>query len=130
MRPNAPFVRRQRCAFDLDAAAAEPDFCPPMMMAHDSTPSPAALAEETVDAVRVALAQYIDDTSRADQLRSALHAMAAEARAKSILPEQLLVGLKDVWYALPNVRAMTEQTEQVRLLQRVVTMCIKEYYAD
>jgi hypothetical protein len=30
---------------------------------------------------------------------------------------------------MPEVRAMTDSAEQVRLLQRVVTMCIKEYYS-
>jgi len=28
------------------------------------------------------------------------------------------------------VRGMSEPSEQIPLLQRVVTMCIKEYYAD
>jgi hypothetical protein len=56
--------------------------------------------------------------------------MAAEAREKTVLPEQLLVVLKDVWYSLPGVQEMSDTTEQVRLLQRAVTMCIREYYAD
>ena len=55
--------------------------------------------------------------------------MAAEAREKTILPEHLLIALKDVWNALPEVRAMTDAAHQIRLLQRVVTMCIKEYYS-
>jgi hypothetical protein len=38
--------------------------------------------------------------------------------------------LKDVWGTLPEVRAMTDTGAQVRLLQRVVTMCIKEYYSS
>ena len=54
--------------------------------------------------------------------------MAAEARSKSVPPEQLLVILKDIWYSVPSVRRISEPIEQVRLLQRVVTMCIKEYY--
>jgi hypothetical protein len=54
--------------------------------------------------------------------------MAGEARSKSMLPEQLLVVLKDIWYALPAVRAIDDAGAQIRLLQRVVTMCIKEYY--
>jgi hypothetical protein len=29
---------------------------------------------------------------------------------------------------LPEVRAIPDAGEQVRLLQRVVTMCIREYY--
>jgi hypothetical protein len=38
--------------------------------------------------------------------------------------------LKDIWYALPSVHGIQEPIDQTRLLQRVVTMCIKEYYAD
>jgi hypothetical protein len=55
--------------------------------------------------------------------------VAAEAREKAILPEHLLIALKDVWSNLPEVRTMPETGQQVRLLQRVVTMCIKEYYS-
>jgi hypothetical protein len=101
-----------------------------MMMAHDSSPPPSeGLAEETVTRARLALARYLDDSDAAgEELREALDLMAAEARAKSMLPEQLLVTLKDVWYALPAVRAIQDSGAQIRLLQRVVTMCIKEYY--
>jgi hypothetical protein len=101
-----------------------------MMMAYDSTPNPAILAAETVEALRAALVQYVDAPSRGDALRLALQQMAAEAHAKSMLPEQLLIVLKDIWYSLPGVRSMSEPAEQVRLLQRVVTMCIREYYTD
>ena len=101
-----------------------------MMMAYESSPPPAAgLAEETVARTRVALSNYLEDSEAGSaELRDALDAMAAEARSKSMLPEQLLVVLKDVWYALPAVRAIDDSGAQIRLLQRVVTMCIKEYY--
>ena len=101
-----------------------------MMMAHDSSPPPAAgLAEETVARARAALSHYLEDSEAGgDELRQTLDAMATEARSKSMLPEQLLVVLKDVWYALPAVRSLDDSGAQIRLLQRVVTMCIKEYY--
>ena len=101
-----------------------------MMMAHDSSPGPVALEAETVDAVREALITYVDAPSQPTALRSALQRMAAEAREKAMLPEQVLIVLKDIWYGLPGVQAISDPNEQVRLLQRVVTMCIKEYYAD
>jgi hypothetical protein len=101
-----------------------------MMMAHDSTPGPGALAAETIDAVRSALAQYVETPSRAEPLRQVLDRMAAEAHEKSILPEQLLVTLKDVWYSLPSVSAMRDPATKIRMLQSVVTICIKEYYAE
>ena len=100
------------------------------MMAHDSTPRPGALAGETIDALRSALARHLVDESHDESVRLALRAMAAEAREKGLLPEQLLVVLKDIWYSSPGVQGMSEPAEQIRLLQRFVTICIKEYYAD
>lgn len=100
-----------------------------MMMAHDSSPEPNTLTENTIESVRAALVRYVDAPTRGDELGSALRHMAAEARDRAMLPEQLLVVLKDIWYSLPGVRNMSDATEQVRLLQRAVTMCIKEYYS-
>jgi hypothetical protein len=99
-----------------------------MMMAYGSSPGHGALAPATIEAVRSALVAYVSAPLAGDELRNALCLLSAEARSKSILPEQLLVILKDVWYSLPAVQAMTEQAAQTRLLQRIVTMCIKEYY--
>ena len=101
-----------------------------MMMAHDSSHTPPSrLDDDTVAAVRAALRAYLSPSADAAGLKDALVRVSAEARERDILPEQLLVVLKDVWGALPEVRAMTDAGEQVRLLQRVVTMCIKEYYS-
>jgi hypothetical protein len=102
-----------------------------MMMAFDSShPPPSRLDEATVAAVRDALRLYLSDNSDPAALQDALVRMSAEARDKRLHAEQLLVQLKDTWSALPEVRAMTDAAEQVRLLQRVVTMCIKEYYSN
>ena len=101
-----------------------------MMMAHDSSHTPPSrLDDETVAAVRAALRTYLSRTPEPATLQHALVRMSSEPRDRSILPEQQLVVLKDVWGTLPEVRAMTDSGEQVRLLQRVVTMCIKEYYS-
>ena len=101
-----------------------------MMMAYDSSQTPPSrLDQDTIDTVRAALLQYLSDSASSPVLQSALVRMASEAREKSILPEQLLITLKDVWNSLPEVRAIPETSEQVRLRQRVVTMCIKEYYS-
>jgi len=101
-----------------------------MMMAFDSSqPPPNRLDDESIAALRLALRNYLSDGTRAAPLRTALLTVARESRARSILAEQLLVTLKDVWSALPEVRAMHDSREQTALLQRVVTMCIKEYYS-
>lgn len=101
-----------------------------MMMVYDSSRTPPSrLDDETVAALRRALRDYLADTSSPNALNATLLRVSSEARERSILPEQLLVVLKDVWGALPEVRAMTNAGEQVRLLQGVVTMCIREYYS-
>ena len=99
-----------------------------MMMEHDPGPMPETLAPETLKLLHTALGGYVSSSTDAEDLRAALHTVAAEARAKRMLPEQLLVTLKDTWYGLPNVRSISQSDEQVRLLQSAVTMCIKEYY--
>ena len=100
-----------------------------MMMAHDSSPGRGSLSSDTIEIVRAEILRYVDVPENGDALGRALRVMAAEARERAILPEQLLIILKDVWYSLPVVRAIREPSDQVRLLQRVVTMCIREYYS-
>lgn len=104
--------------------------CWHMMMAYDSSQTPPSrLTDATIDAVRAALRAYLSNSESSAVLQGALLSMASEARAKSMLPEQLLVVLKDLWNGLPEVRATSDTQEQTRLMQRVVTMCIKEYYS-
>lgn len=106
-----------------------------MMMQYDTGPMPPnALAHETVDAVRRALLRYVQlpaqPSEPATELRTALHVLAREAKAKSLPPEQLLITLKGIWQSLPDVEHARDYSEQTHVLQRVVTICIKEYFAD
>lgn len=105
-----------------------------MMMQHDMGPMPPnALAHETVDAVRRALQRYVVEASAAEApspLHGALHALAHEARAKGIPPEQLLLTLKGIWQALPEVENARDHSEKTRILQRIVTLCIQEYFVE
>jgi hypothetical protein len=114
-------------------APAHRERSPAMMMQHDTGPmSPNALAQEAVESVRVALARYVETLAAepTPELRSALHALAQDARAKAVPPEHLLVTLKGIWQSLPSVGKATDHAEQTRVLQRVVTICIKEYFAE
>lgn len=104
-----------------------------MKMQHDTGPmSPNALAQETVESVRTALERYVGTLAAepAPELRAALHALAQDARAKAVPPEHLLVTLKGIWQSLPAVEKARDHAEQTRVLQRVVTICIREYFAD
>ena len=99
------------------------------MMAFDSSQTPPSrLDPAALAGLRAALGAYLAESEDRVSLQIALASLAAQARDRSIPPEQLLVVLKDLWNGLPEVRAMTDTAAQVGLLQRVVTMCIREYY--
>lgn len=111
-----------------DRLETDPPPFRPIMMAFDSSHTPPSrLDDATLDSVREAISAYLS-TSDGDGLQSALMALSSEARAKDVLPEQLLVTLKDLWSSLPEVRHMADHREKTQILQRVVTICIREYY--
>jgi hypothetical protein len=100
-----------------------------MMMALDSSQDPPSrLSDDTTQSMRVALRDYLASGS-SSEVQPALVRLAVDAREKSMPPEQVLIALKEIWNALPEVRAMNDTENQIRLLQRVVTMCIREYYS-
>ena len=102
-----------------------------MMMAHDSNPTPQPrLSEETITRLRGALTSFAGDPVETTELRDTLCAMAREARQKQIRAEHVLIALKEVWGELPEVRFAHDSREQTRALQQVVTLCIREYYAE
>lgn len=100
-----------------------------MMMAHDSTPNRPELSAAAVEGLRIALLEHLAGRSDVASLQAALRDIAVEARDKHMHAEQLLVLLKDVWFALPQV-SRTGDEAQNRMLQRIVTLCIREYYGS
>jgi hypothetical protein len=100
------------------------------MMAFERTPPPPALDPETVEALRVALASSRAQGSHSRALHDVLARAATEARNKGIPAERLLLVLKDIWYARPDVaRAPSSEAEQA-LLQELISRSIQEYYSE
>jgi predicted ATPase len=99
-----------------------------MMMAHDKTPGHPELSAASVDALEKALRAYLVDDSGVSALQPALRHIAVEAREKKIHAEHLLIALKDVWFGLPEMKGIADAERQSKVLQRVVTLCIREYY--
>ena len=93
---------------------------------------PNEIAPETVEMVRRALERHVDahGAEPAPELRAALQTLAREAREKGISPERLLVALKGMWRSLSEVEHARDYDEETRILQRVVALCIKEYFAN
>ena len=99
------------------------------MMVHESTSDRPALSAESLQALETAMLAYAASGAVPDSLEPALTQIAAEARAKQLRAEQLLVALKDVWYSLPSVAAPALH-EQNAILQRIVTLCVRVYYTQ
>ena len=89
------------------------------------------IEEATIVGLRTALTRQLQrgsDESR--ELREALERLASEARCKKIGAEKVLVLFKQVWHAMPEVRLATDRAEKNRVLERLVTICIEEYYRE
>ena len=99
------------------------------MMAHDPTVPRPNLSAATITSLQLALSAYLGNPSDTKGLESALRALTLEAREKQVHAEQLLVVLKDIWFALPQIRGTPPGEPQHALLQRVITQCIREYYS-
>ena len=92
------------------------------------SPTPPSLDNETISAMRAALAEFVRDSNGSGTLGDTLHRVAAEAREKGISAESLLIVLKNLWSSLPEVRGMEKSAEREKLKQKIVTACIAAYY--
>ena len=99
------------------------------MMAQDSSSQRPDLSASAIAGLEKALAGFLTNPSDSKRVESALRVVTAEARQKQIHAEQLLVVLKDVWFALPPIRETPSGEPQNALPQRVITQCIREYYS-
>jgi|SRR5690242_11464860 hypothetical protein len=99
------------------------------MMAFDRTQSP-RLEADTVNALRDVMQRAMRRGDHAHELQDVLTRAAAEARAKDIHAEQLLVMMKELWYSLPDLRGAGDSDRQTELLQQLISRCISQYYAE
>jgi hypothetical protein len=63
-----------------------------------------------------------------EQAMHQLRGACVHAREAGLMAEDLIVILKDVWYALPDVRKL-ERTNSNNTLAHIVSACIEEFYA-
>lgn len=64
-----------------------------------------------------------------EQLRSKIRQWCEEARRRQLAPEQFLVVIKSQIVRVPGMRRMARDADARKAtLDRVVTMCIEEYF--
>lgn len=83
------------------------------------------LTTVTQRALEIALEPSRRETG--EDLETVMRELCAAARRDGTRAEELIILFKKVWSDRPEVRGRTRE-ETVRLFDRVVTMCIKEYY--
>ena len=101
------------------------------MMAYDSrsTPERRRLSAETVSELRRAVLLFWTAPQAADsQLGSAMDGLVREARERSLRAEEVLVEVKSVLAALPELEAPERRMESARFREQLITRCIKAYY--
>lgn len=63
-----------------------------------------------------------------EQIRAAVAPICAEARRSHVMPEQLLISLKELCHSLPEYKSIRGERERGLFLETVVKLAIEEYY--
>ena len=101
-------------------------------MPHDATPRPerdAVIFNDAVLALREALGRRLAGDSTDGDVRQALRRLSHEARANGLHGEQVVIVLKQMWNELAGRSETLAADERRQTLERLVTLCIEEYYA-
>ena len=102
------------------------------MMAYDSrsTPEPRPLGDATAAALRDAVLRLWSHPTEGDAgLQTAGAQTVAEARQRSLRAEDLILAFKDLLASMPELNAPERRLEAARFRERLITLCIKAYYA-
>lgn len=82
-------------------------------------------------ALREAVRAYLRGRPADYRLRQSTQLLCEHARWKHQRVEELLVALKAAWWSFPEVQRATRDAGALRsLLNRIVSMCIEQYYAS
>lgn len=100
--------------------------------------SPSSRHRDLLDAVgpaiRSAVAAQLEPARRSEaagaQLRKAVRHVCVDARRRGIPVEQLLIAVKRACASAPEIQTRSSDPQAVDVMNRVVSVCIQEYYAD
>lgn len=90
-----------------------------------------AASASSWESILATVSQSFADGAPDAELRAGLRLWCAEARKRDLLPEAFLPVLKSQILSAPGTRRRTRDlVTRDRALQRLVTMCIEEYYSS
>ena len=82
----------------------------------------------TTEALRAVVRSHVNDGSTDDALGAAARVICLDAHARGVQIVELLVSIKHAWPELASNERLPRM-ERARLLDRVITLCVQEYYA-
>lgn len=85
-------------------------------------------SDATLAALRNALRTHLAGRPTGGELHRALNALCAEAHGRGLRAEELVIKLKQALLQLPEVQALPHGSDRNDLLNRIVSLCIEEYY--
>jgi hypothetical protein len=92
-------------------------------------PDGRALSDGSTSLLRQAVTSRLNDPAAPEtELREALHVVAAEARARGLRPEELVITLKALFDATTVDVAPHGAEEGRKLREWIVATCIRAYY--
>jgi hypothetical protein len=81
-------------------------------------------------AIRTALQAHLRGAGGDTSMHRALSIVCRETRGAGVRVEQLIIAVKQAWWSIPETREVADTDESQRALDRIVSACISEYYAD
>ena len=77
--------------------------------------------------LETALALHAENRSLScAEIEQPIAELCAEAKARGIQAETLIIELKQIWYAVPE----SASHEKAEVISHLVTMCIPEFYRE
>ena len=103
------------------------------MMAYDSrsSPEPRSLSDGTLATLHDAVLRVWNGADGSESaLQGAIEQMVEEARDRALRAEEVIVSFKALLAGVPELNSPVRRLEAVRLRERLITLCIKAYYAE
>lgn len=108
----------------MSAPTSDGDAPLPVSTSYDRIAVPVA----TVELLRSCIQSRKDGKAATEQILAALAPICAEARRAQVMPEHLLVSLKELCRSLPEFERIGGARERGAFLDTVVKLTIEEYY--
>lgn len=100
-----------------------------MYIAHTDIGRAPTSLDQALDALWSAVGQEHVTPVGQGEMRRLARRVSREARGASLLPEHLVVAVKQSWADHPELRGDQTRHDSDRVLARVVGMCIDQFFA-